>query len=401
MVDFDLIASLQQTAETTIVMLVLDGLGGLSEKPGGRTALEAARTPNLDALARESICGLHEPVGPGITPGSGPAHLALFGYDPVAYQVGRGVLSALGVGFDLRNTDVAGRGNFCTLDADGLVTDRRAGRISSEIGVRLCEKLRAIDLPDVELFVEPVKEHRFVLVLRGDNLHSDISPTDPQTTGQPPRRAEARFPEAERTAELVGRFVSEALEVLKGEEANGVLLRGFARRPDWPSVRDIFGLRAAALAVYPMYRGVARLVGMDAFEDDGDLPERIGIVQRKWDEYDYFFLHVKGTDKAGEDGDFDWKTHMIEEVDTHVPMLRELGPDVLIVTGDHSTPSRLEHHSWHPVPVLLSSARCRPDHVTAFGERACLVGGLGPRLPATHLMPLALANADRLAKYGA
>ncbi|MDY7108124.1 MAG: 2,3-bisphosphoglycerate-independent phosphoglycerate mutase [Planctomycetota bacterium] len=401
MVNLELIGSLRQPAETTIVLLVLDGLGGLAEQPGNRTALETARTPHLDALAGEGICGLHEPIGPGITPGSGPAHLALFGYDPVEYQVGRGVLSALGIGFDLEHGDVAARGNFCTLDDDGLVADRRAGRISSETGAELCEKLRAIDLPDAELFVEPVKEHRFVLVLRGDDLHGDIEATDPQAEGEPPIEAAARASGSERAADLVRRFVGEARNMLAGEPANGVLLRGFSRRPDWPDVRDVFGLRAAALAAYPMYRGVARLVGMDALEVDGRLPERLEVMQRNWDDYDYFFLHVKGTDSAGEDNDFDRKVHLIEEVDEHLPTLREQAPDVILVTGDHSTPSRMEEHSWHPVPVMLWSPRCRPDRVTTFGERACLAGALGPRLPATHLMPLALANAERLAKYGA
>jgi 2,3-bisphosphoglycerate-independent phosphoglycerate mutase len=396
------LGKLATAAETKIVLLVMDGLGGLPEAGGEQTELEAARTPNLDRLAAEGICGLQQPVGYGITPGSGPGHLGLFGYDPLRHEVGRGALSAVGVGFDFRRGDVAARGNFCTIDAEGLVTDRRAGRIATEINQRLCEKLRQIDLPGVELFVETEKEHRFLLVLRGEGLSEDVSDTDPQQTGREPLPARAQTEAAQSTAELVNSFVEQAREVLRGDEpANMLLLRGFAMRPDWPQLPELFGLRPAAIAEYPMYRGVAKLIGMETLEAGQGFPAAVDCLVKNWDAHDYFYVHAKKVDSAGEDGDFQHKVRRIEEVDEQVPRILELKPDVIVVTGDHSTPSRLASHSWHPVPVLLWADTCRPDSVRRFGDRDCVTGGLGPRLPATELLPLALAHALRLAKFGA
>jgi len=401
-VDLEFIRSLIQPADTKIVFLILDGLGGLPADSNGSTELEAAETPNLDNLAARGICGLHVPVAAGITPGSGPAHLGLFGYDPLKYQVGRGVLSALGIGFDLRSNDVAARGNFCTVDKDGVVTDRRAGRIASEKNRELCALLREIELPEVQLFVETVKEYRFLLVLRGDGLSGDIADTDPLQVGRKPLEPRALSAEADQTVQLVDRFVEQAREVLPEQQpANMVLLRGFSKRPDWPLMKEVFGLRAAVLAHYPMYRGVARLVGMEVLDSGETLGDQFAALREHWNDYDFFFVHVKRMDSAGEDGDFRRKAELIEEVDPWVPVLMHLHPDVVVVTGDHSTPSQLKYHSWHPVPVLLWSEHCRTDGVKKFGERACMAGGLGPRLPAVDLMPIALTNALRLVKFGA
>lgn len=400
--NFDLLAPLLQPADTRIVLLVMDGLGGLPRGPGQPTELEAARTPNLDRLAAEGVCGLHQPVHPAITPGSGPSHLALFGYDPLAYQVGRGVLSALGIDFDLHPGDVAARGNFCTVDDQGRVVDRRAGRIPTERNRELCGKLRRIEVDGARLFVEPVKEYRFLVVLRGEGLDGDIGDTDPQETATPPREVRARSEGSAKCADLVRRFVNSARSVLAGERpANMVLLRGFSQRPQWPQMNAVFGLRAAAAAGYPMYRGVAKLVGMDPLETGADLEEELQVVERRWEDFDFFYVHVKKIDSAGEDGDFDRKVALIEEVDERLPRLLDLAPDVLIVTGDHSTPAVLGGHSWHPVPLLLHSRRCRPDRAARFGERECLTGALGPRFPAVDLLPLALAHAGRLRKFGA
>jgi 2,3-bisphosphoglycerate-independent phosphoglycerate mutase len=398
----DFVKELIEPAETKIVLLVMDGLGGVPQEAGGPTELEAAKTPNLDSLVAQSICGLHQPVAPGITPGSGPSHLALFGYDPIEYQVGRGVLSALGIDFDLTFQDVAARGNFCTLDEDGRVADRRAGRISTEKNRQLCELLREIELLGVEIFVKPVKEYRFLLVLRGTGLSGDVSDTDPQDVGEEPVQPEAGAREAEATARLVRQFLDQAQEILADHHpANMVLLRGFSKRPSWPSMETVFGLRSAAIAAYPMYRGVAKLVGMQILDTGENVEEEFDVLEDHWDDFDFFFLHVKRIDSAGEDGDFERKVRLIEEVDKLVPRMMALEPDVIIVTGDHSTPSLLRYHSWHPVPVLLHSKYCRADGVAEFGERACLAGGLGPRIPASNLMPLALANARRLQKFGA
>jgi len=393
---------LLKPVETKIIMLVLDGLGGIQKKPGGLTELEAARTPHMDRLAAEGTCGLHCPVGAGITPGSGPSHLALFGYDPLRYQVGRGVLSALGIDFDLKKGDVAARGNFCTLDEKGRVKDRRAGRISTGKNRELCRILKDIKLPDCQLFVETVKEHRFLLVLRGKDLGGSISDTDPQGIGREPIPIEPRDQKSIKAAVLVSEFLKQARKHLIDKyPANMVLLRGFSQLPDWPSLEELFLLRAAAVAAYPMYRGVSKLVGMDVLETGDTLEEQIRTVEDHWENHDFFYLHFKPIDSAGEDGDFERKTALIQDVDRFIPRLLKLKPDVLIVTGDHSTPSSLKSHSWHPVPALLWTANCRIDPVREFGERACMAGGLGVGFPAVHLIPMALAHARRLDKYGA
>jgi 2,3-bisphosphoglycerate-independent phosphoglycerate mutase len=401
MADLELIHELLTPAESKILLLVLDGLGGLPAEPGGPTELEAAETPNLDRAAAEGIVGLHQPVGPGITPGSGPGHIGLFGYDSIRYQIGRGVLEALGIGFELGPNDLAARGNFCTIDADGNVTDRRAGRISTERCAELCAQLGTIELPGVEMFVEPVREHRFLLVLRGTNLVEQISETDPGYLGVPPQHVEAERPEATATAQLVRTFVDAARQRLQGHEpANMVLLRGFAKLPDWPRFPDVFGLRSVAVAQYPMYRGVAKLVGMESVDVGPTRDDLFTALEGAWPDHDFAFVHVKDTDKAGEDGEFARKVEVIEEIDRHIPRVLDLEPDVLLVTGDHSTPAVLRSHSWHPVPFLLRSATCRRDDVEQFGERWCLRGGAGI-CRSEDLMPLALAHAERLTKFGA
>jgi len=396
-----LMRELREEATSKIVLLVADGLGGLPLEPGGKTELESARTANLDACVREGVCGLSIPVFPGITPGSGPGHLALFGYDPLHYRIGRGVLEALGINFPVGPKDVAVRGNFCTVDDAGLITDRRAGRPTTERCVEMCRKLQQIQVPGVEVFVEPVREHRFVVVFRGDDLGDAVNDTDPQQTGHKPLEAKGADKNSERTARIVNQFVAEAGRVLKGDSpTNMVTLRGYARYPKIETMQEVYGLRAAALAVYPMYKGLARLVGMDVVDAGSSLDEQIASLRKAWNDFDFFFLHYKYTDSTGEDGNFQAKVESIERLDAAVPNIRALNPDVLIVTGDHSTPSKLRSHSWHPVPVLLWSKTCRPDPVTEFGESYCLRGGLG-QFQAMYLLPLAMANAGRLGKFGA
>lgn len=400
--DLQLIETLKKSADSKILLLVLDGLGGAPTERSTLTALETARTPHLDGLAEAGICGLHDPVGPGITPGSGPAHLGVLGYDPLRYRVGRGVLAALGIGFDLRPGDVAARGNFCTVDEDGRVTDRRAGRISSELNRELCEELRGIGLEGAQVFVETVKEHRLLLVLRGEGLSQGIADTDPKVPGEKWRSPEPLSPDAEGTARLLRQFVEEAGRRLGGRApANMLILRGFSSLPDWPTFPRVFGVRAACIAGYPMYRGLATLLGMEVLESGEAIEEKMAVLRKAWKDFDFFFVHVKATDSSGEDGDFERKVSTIEEVDRSLPGILELEPDVVVVTGDHSTPCALKSHSWHPVPVLLWSRRCRPDNVRQFGERSCVAGALGPRIPAVNLMPIALANALRLSKFGA
>jgi 2,3-bisphosphoglycerate-independent phosphoglycerate mutase len=392
---------LHEPSDSKIVLLVADGLGGLPITPGGRTELETARTPNMDTLVREGVCGLSLPVLPGITPGSGPGHLGLFGYDPLQYRIGRGILEALGINFQVGPRDVAIRGNFCTVDANGLITDRRAGRPVTERCQLMCKKLATIRIPGVELFVEPVREHRFVLVIRGDGLGDAVNDTDPQQVGHKPLEAKGADPASQKTAQIVNQFVAEAARVLKNDApTNMVTLRGFARYPAIDKMQDVYGVRAACLAVYPMYRGLARLVGMEVLDCGTSLPQQVDTLEGVWKDYDFFFLHYKYTDSTGEDGNFPAKVQMIERLDAEVPRISSLKPDVLIVTGDHSTPSKLKSHSWHPVPTLLWARTCRPDGAVEFGEAMCLRGGLG-QFQAMYLMPLALAHARRLGKYGA
>lgn len=396
----ELTRSLHQKSDAKIVMLVADGLGGLPMEPGGLTELETAKTPNLDALVRQGICGGSIPVKPGIAPGSGPGHLALFGYDPLKYVIGRGALEATGIGFELGPKDVAVRGNYCTLDAQGNISDRRAGRIASEESAPLASKLDGMKIPGVEVFVRPVKEHRFVVVFRGDGLGGDVADTDPQATGVPPLDPVAK-PGSEKTAQVAKQFIAEAQKILADQpKANGLTLRGFAEKPKLPSYEEVYGLKAAAIAVYPMYKGLARLVGMDIVGQAQTLGEQIDVLKQNWSKYDFFFLHFKYTDSTGEDGNFAAKVKRIEELDAAVPQIEALNPAVLIVTGDHSTPSKLKSHSWHPVPTLLASEACRSDACQSFGEAECLKGGLG-LFEAKYLMPLALANAGRMGKYGA
>ena len=400
-VDLELAARLSQPAESKVVLCVLDGLGGLARPETERSELDQSNTPNLDRLTETADVGLTTPVGMGVTPGSGPGHLALFGYDPYRYDIGRGVLEATGIDFALGPDDVAPRGNFCTLDADGNIADRRAGRIASERSAALVERLRGIALDGAELFVEPVREHRFVLVLRASGLGAAVSDTDPQREGVPPLPARGIDEAGERTAALVNEFAAKAGALLAGEtEANGLTLRGFAGVPALPQLEDVWGLRAAALAVYPMYRGLAKLAGMRALACPGGMEQQLAVARERWDEFDYFFIHYKATDAAGEDGDFAAKVRALEAFDAHVPDVAALGADVLMVAGDHSTPARMAAHSWHPVPFLLQSRYARGGTVQHFTERECLAGSLGV-FPAVEVMPLAMAHAGRLRKYGA
>ncbi|MEO5510178.1 MAG: 2,3-bisphosphoglycerate-independent phosphoglycerate mutase [Longimicrobiales bacterium] len=386
-----------------IVLLVLDGLGGLPDPETGLTELEAASTPNLDRLARSASLGLHQPVSYGVTPGSGPGHLALFGYDPVEYNIGRGVLSALGVGFDLKPGDIAIRLNLATVDASGNITDRRAGRPSDEENRRIIEKLRAgvKGIGGVQVFFEPEKEHRAVLIMRGRNLSAKLADTDPQETGVPPLPASATEPEAAESAKLLQMVLDTARETLSDEpNANALLARGIDAFHTFPSFFDRFKLRALAIARYPMYRGVASLVGMDTHPIQQTDADSVKALAEQFDKYDFHFVHFKAIDSRGEDSDFAAKAKAISAIDALIPEIEALKPDVLIVTGDHSTPATMGTHSWHPVPILLASKWNRPSADATFGERACQRGDLGT-FPAMNIMSLALAHAQRLTKYGA
>ncbi|APV44182.1 2,3-bisphosphoglycerate-independent phosphoglycerate mutase [Dehalogenimonas formicexedens] len=386
--------------ETKIVLVVLDGLGGLPND-AGKTELETAHVPNLDALASQSICGLSDPVLPGITPGSGPGHLALFGYDPLQCMIGRGILEALGIDFDLKPGDVAARGNLCTLDDQGIITDRRAGRVDTEKSRIIASQLDGIEIEGVRVIVEAVKDHRVVVVFRGEGLSDSVTDSDPQRVGLAPQPVFAGNDDSTKMARIANVFLTQASKILAGHHpANGLLLRGFSRMPHFPGFKDVYKLDACAIASYPMYRGLAKVVGMTVVKTGATLDDEIKTLKENFNKYDFFFLHVKATDAAGEDGDFGRKVSVLEDFDRRLPLIIGLKPDVMVVTGDHSTPATLGGHGWHAVPVVVNGKFCRPDTVSAFNETACISGGLG-HIPACHIMPLAMANALKLEKYGA
>ncbi len=389
-------------ADSRIVMVILDGLGGLPQTAGGKTELETASTPNLDKLAYESSLGLSMPAGPGVTVGSGPGHLAIFGYDPFVYEIGRGILEALGVDFEIGEDDIAARGNFCTLDVGGNILDRRAGRLDTEISKELIQLLNTIKIDGVEFFINPILEHRFSFVMRKKSLSADLEGTDPLKLGVPPREVLALTQAAKPAADLLNLFLRKAREVLKDKHpANMIMLRGFAKFPIIPAFAEKYQLKPAAIAVNGMYRGVSKLVGMDVLNlGGGSLNDEVTKLEETWENYDFFYMHYKKTDTCGESGDFDGKCRAIEVFDAMLPRILALNPNVLIITGDHSSPAVMRSHSWHPVPLLLHAKYVRSNRASEFGETACNRGALGI-IPATSVMPLALAHAGRIEKFGA
>ncbi|MEX2430417.1 MAG: 2,3-bisphosphoglycerate-independent phosphoglycerate mutase [Dehalococcoidia bacterium] len=401
MIDFPYLSDLLRRNDAKILMLVIDGLGGIPDPVYGRSEMEAARMPNLDNLARNSAGGVVQFVAPGITVGSGPGHLSLFGYDPLKYFIGRGALEAMGVDLEMEAGDIAARGNFAIVDDQGVITDRRAGRIESEAAAQLVEKLDHIKLEGGEASVRHVEGYRFVVRLRGKGLSSDVTDTDPQQTGGPLPEAHGRSKVGEQTAELVRDFVSQARKVLDGSgPANAVLLRGWSGQPALPSFCDSYGLNSAAIAAYPMYRGLARLAGMKALATGGDFHAEIETLQAHWAEHNFFYLHYKDVDIAGESQGFRVKKRALEVLDESVPQILGLKPDVLLITGDHSTPSSMEGHSWHPVPLLIHSKWTQGDGIHRFNEREARQGSLG-FVAAEHVMLLALAHAGKLLRFGA
>ena len=400
MIDQEELRDCYTSPSSKIVLLVVDGLGGLAHPDTRLSELETANIPNLDAMAQESACGLTTPVLPGVAPGSGPGHLALFGYDPLKHLIGRGALEALGIEVALQPGDVAARGNFCLVDGDGLLVDRRAGRIPTEFSAPLCERLDKIEIDGVQIDVFPVQDYRFVLRLRGEGLSELISETDPQVTGAAALPVKPLTPEAKRTAELVNEFVSQASKLLAEEErANMVLLRGFAQMPNLPPMNDAYLLNTAGIAAYPMYRGLAEVAGMKVIPTGRTFGDEVETLRQNFDNHDFFFIHYTPADAAGEDGDFDAKVKCLEDLDPFIPQIRELAPDVFLVAGDHATPAIMAAHSWHPVPFMLHSKLTRGEGVARFNERTCAQGSVGSIL-ATQVMLLAMSHAGKLQKYG-
>ena len=400
MIDVEELRDCYTKTPSKMVLLVADGLGGLAHPETGKSELETAHTPNLDALAQKSACGLTTPVLPGVAPGSGPGHLALFGYDPLKHQIGRGALEALGIEVELAPGDVAARGNFCTVDGEGLLTDRRAGRIPTELSAPICDRLDRIEIPGVQVDVFSVQDYRFVLRLRGEGLSELVTETDPQVTGAKALEVMALKPEAQKTADIVNEFVKQAAHLMSEEDrANMLLLRGFAQMPSLPPMGEVYRLDPAAIAAYPMYRGLATVAGMSVIPTGKTFADEVDTLRANWDKHDFFFIHYKPADAAGEDGDFDAKVRCLEELDPFIPQILELEPDVLMVAGDHATPAVMAAHSWHPVPFMLPSKLTLGQGIPTFDEKACALGAIGS-VPATSVMVLGLSHAGKMTKFG-
>ena len=400
MIDVEELRDCYTKTPSKMVLLVADGLGGLAHPETGKSELETAHTPNLDALAQKSACGLTTPVLPGVAPGSGPGHLALFGYDPLKHQIGRGALEALGIEVELASGDVAARGNFCTVDGEGLLTDRRAGRIPTELSAPICDRLDRIEIPGVQVDVFSVQDYRFVLRLRGEGLSELVTETDPQVTGAKALEVMALKPEAQKTADIVNEFVKQAAHLMSEEDrANMLLLRGFAQMPSLPPMGEVYRLDPAAIAAYPMYRGLATVAGMSVIPTGKTFADEVDPLRANWDKHDFFFIHYKPADAAGEDGDFDAKVRCLEELDPFITQILELEPDVLMVAGDHATPAVMAAHSWHPVPFMLHSKLTLGQGIPTFDEKACALGAIGS-VPATSVMVLGLSHAGKMTKFG-
>ena len=401
MIDFPEIQDLVKPNNSKIIMLVVDGLGGLYHPDYGKTELEYANIPEIDNLAKQSDCGLTLPVLPGITPGSGPGHLSLFGYDPIKYTIGRGILEAIGISLNLNSSDVAARGNLCTIDHQtGLIIDRRAGRINSEKAKSIINQLDGLKYKNIKIEVHHVREHRFVLLLKGDGLENNITGTDPEIEGKATLKSIANDSRSALTAECINYFNEQIKTILADRDtANMALLRGFSKIPDYPNISDKYKMKCAAIAAYPMYKGLAKLIGMSILESGTSFESEIETLKTNYDKFDFFFLHYKPADAAGEDGDFKQKVKSLEYLNGVLNQVLSLKPDTFILAGDHSTPSVMASHSWHPVPFLINSKLTYGSRIQEFTENQCRNGSIG-NINATQLMLLALAHSDRLNKFG-
>ncbi|MHA2179286.1 MAG: 2,3-bisphosphoglycerate-independent phosphoglycerate mutase [Candidatus Thorarchaeota archaeon] len=408
----------------TAVFVVMDGVGDRPQKElGGKTPLEAAKTPTLDKMAAEGQSALMNVIGPGITPGSDTAHLALFGYDPLAEYPGRGPLEAFGAGLETKPGDVAFRSNFATVDSKMVVLDRRAGRtFSPEEQEELQAALNGLEINDVKVRFIATVEHRGALVLEGEGLYAEISDVDPHETGKKILTVRALKPEAEKTAKVVNELMRVAHERMKGLEtnkkrakkglplANAILLRGPGRHSDVPSLPQRYGIKSAVIAGGALYIGSAKYVGMEHIQVEG----QTGTIDTNFDNiaaktietiesgFNYVFVHIKATDNASHDGNAKEKILAIERTDAMIGKILEKVGDkiVMAVTGDHSTPVCIKEHSCDPVPILFWSNFIRPDSVKRFSEIDAAKGAMHT-IRGIDVMPLLLGYAGYIDKFGA
>ncbi|MCK4443355.1 MAG: 2,3-bisphosphoglycerate-independent phosphoglycerate mutase [Thermoplasmata archaeon] len=403
-----------------ILLIILDGM---ADRPvavlGSKTPLQAANTPNMDWFAKNGMCGQMDPIAPGVRPGSDTSHLAILGYNPHEVYTGRGPFEAAGVGLPMEHGDIAFRCNFGTIDADGTVRDRRAGRIRKGTS-EIARDLDGMPIEGVKVIFKEATEHRAVLILRGDGLSPKVTDVDPHAVGVKYHECEALEPEAGRTAEIVNEFVERSREILADHEvnkkrlkegdfpANIILPRGSGVFPHLDSLEERFGIRSAAICGVTLIKGICRVAGMKILDVDGatggldtDMIAKGKAAIEALESYDFVFLNVKAPDICGHDGDPEGKVKVAERLDMMMSFIRkELRNDVIMaVTSDHSTPVSVRDHAGDSVPLIVYGKDIRVDEVSSYDEISVTKGILG-RIRGSDLIHILLDQSGRAEKFG-
>ena len=400
--------------------VICDGLGDRPiPKLGRKTPLEYAKTPNLDAIARRGIIGAMNTIDIGVRPGSDTAHMAIFGYDPHVYYTGRGPFETAGLRMEHKDGDICFRVNMGTVDDTLHIIDRRAGRIGDTSA--FARELNGMKIDGVEFFVKAGTGYRMGMIMRGKKLSTHITDIDPGHVGKGVRMCEATddTSEAKRTAKILNTFVSRAHKLLKRmpvnidrqknglPQANYLLVRGAGVYPKLPRFFDKYGLRAACFAGAGLYKGIARLIGMDVVhvpgatgKPDSNIRAKVETAIKHRKDYDFFFIHFKGADSCGEDGDVEGKIAYIEKIDDAVAPLLKLKNSLVVITADHSTPCTIKSHSADDVPIVIMGDEVRDDDVHEFSERTCAKGRMG-HIKGMHVMPIILDLMGIAEKFGA
>ena len=403
-----------------VVLVIIDGLGDrpISELKD-QTPLEAANTPNLDYFATNGITGIMNAIDVGIRPGSDTSHLAIFGYDPETHYTGRGIFEAAGIGMELKKGDIALRGNFATVTEDLIIVDRRAGRIENVS--KLADALNGMKIDGVRFFVKAGVMHRAGVVLRGSNLSHMVSDNDPHEVGVKVKQVKAldNTEEAKFTASVINKFLEEAHKILKEHEvnkkrrkerlleANYILLRGASKLTHFEPFEKKYKLKACCIAGAGLYKGIAKVLGMDVLQVKGatgtantDINAKFIAAKKALAKYDFVFVHIKYADNYAEDGNVFGKLKFIEKIDDALIHLIGIKDTLIVITADHSTPCKLKAHSGDPVPIVMFGEGVRTDKVKEFNERSCMQGGLG-RIKGKDLMNEILNLIGKAKLYGA